>query len=95
MRERTRLCRLSGVFSNERRCLCKLRDVEIVQDAGGVFNMGRKDNGCVGGKKGYIYSRSCDFFVKLVLFVNEHKTAQPSSCSTTRHLMNEKPRDQI
>jgi len=31
--------------------LCKSRDVEIVQDAGSVFNMGRKENGCVGGKK--------------------------------------------
>jgi len=31
--------------------LCKSRDIEIVQDAGGVFNMGRKENGGVGVKK--------------------------------------------
>jgi len=30
-----------------------------------------------------------------VLLVNEHKTAQPSSCRTIRHLMNDKPRDEI
>jgi len=29
-------------------------DVEIVQDAGGVFHMGVKENGGVGWKKGYI-----------------------------------------
>jgi len=40
--------------------LCKSRDVEIVQDAGGVFYTGRKENGGVGGKTGYIYSSSCD-----------------------------------
>jgi len=40
--------------------LGKSRDVEIVQDAGSVFNMGGKENGGVGGKKGYIYSSSCD-----------------------------------
>ena len=31
--------------------LCKSRDVDIVQDAGGVFNTGSKENGGVGGKK--------------------------------------------
>jgi len=31
--------------------LCKSRDVEIVQDAGGVVNTGRKANEGVGGKK--------------------------------------------
>ena len=31
--------------------LCMSRDVEIVQDAGSVFNTGRKENGGVGGKK--------------------------------------------
>jgi len=40
--------------------LCKSHDVEIVQDAAGVFNRGGKVNGSVGGKKGYIYSSSCD-----------------------------------
>jgi len=40
--------------------LCKSQDFEIVQDAGGVFNMGGKENGGVGGKKGYIDMSSCD-----------------------------------
>jgi len=31
--------------------LCKSRDVEIVQDAGGEFNTGRKENRGEGGKK--------------------------------------------
>jgi len=44
---------------------------------------------------GYIYSSSCDFLVQLVLLVNEHKTAQPSSRRTTRHHMNEEPRNEI
>jgi hypothetical protein len=39
--------------------LCKLHDVEIVQDAAGVVNMGVEDNGVVGRKKGYIYCSSC------------------------------------
>ena len=30
-----------------------------------------------------------------VLLVKEHKTAQLLSCCTTRHLMNNKPRDEI
>jgi len=60
-----------------------------VQHTGGVFDMGGKENGGEGGKKGYIYSSSCDFLVQLVLLANEHKTAQPSSCTTTRHLTNE------
>jgi len=38
--------------------LYKSHDVKIVQDAGGVFNTGGKENGGVGGKKGYIYSSS-------------------------------------
>ena len=75
--------------------LCKSRVVERVQDPGGVFNTGGKQNGGEGGKMGYIYSSSCDFLVQLVLLVNEHKTAQPSSCRTTRHLMNEEPRNEI
>jgi len=36
--------------------LCKSYDIERVQDAGGVFNTGRKYNGGVGVKKGYIYT---------------------------------------
>jgi hypothetical protein len=39
---------------------CKSHRVEIVQDAAGVFNIGEKDSEGVGGKKGYIYSSSCD-----------------------------------
>ena len=50
--------------------VCQSHDVEIVQDAGGVFNMGGKENEGVGGKKGYIYSSSCDFLVQLVRYVN-------------------------
>jgi len=45
--------------------LCKSYDVEIVQNAAGVFNTGRKDNGGVGGKKGYIYLSSCDLIYML------------------------------
>ena len=48
--------------------LCKSRDVEIVQDASRVFNMGGKDHGGVSGKKGYIYSSSCDF-IHILRFV--------------------------
>jgi hypothetical protein len=40
--------------------LCKSHDIKIVQDAAGVFNPGAKDSAGVGGKKGYIYSSSCD-----------------------------------
>jgi len=36
--------------------------------AGGVFNTGGKENGGVGGKKGYIYSTSCHL-VHILLFV--------------------------
>jgi len=45
--------------------LCKLCDVKIVQDAGGVYNAGGKEKGGVGGTKGYIYSNSGDFLVHL------------------------------
>jgi len=48
--------------------LCKSRDVEKVQDAAGVFNTGGKDNGGVGGQKGYIYSSSCDLIHILRFF---------------------------
>jgi len=40
--------------------LCKSRDVEQFEDAGGVLNTGGKENGGEVGKKGYIYSSSCD-----------------------------------
>jgi len=36
--------------------------------AGGVFNTGAKENQGVGGKKGYIYSGSCDL-VYILRFV--------------------------
>jgi len=41
--------------------LCKSLDVKRVEDAGSVLNTGGKENGGVGGKKGYIYMSSCDF----------------------------------
>jgi hypothetical protein len=34
--------------------------VARVEDAGGVLNTGGKENGGEGGKRGYIYSTSCD-----------------------------------
>jgi hypothetical protein len=34
-------------------------------------------------------------FISCVLLINEHKMAQPSSCTTTRHHMDEEPRDEI
>jgi len=45
--------------------LSKSHDVEIAQDAGGVFNTGGKEKGGLCGKKGYIYSSSCDFCFNL------------------------------
>jgi len=75
--------------------LCKSRIVERVQDPDGVFNRGGTLNGGEGGKMGYIYSSSCDFLVQLDLLVKAHKMAQPSSWRTTRHLMNEEPRNEI
>ena len=66
--------------------LCKSHDVKIVQDAGGVFNMGGKENDGVGGKKGYIYSSSCDFLVQLVRYDNFD--SYPAFCcltNTKRH----------
>jgi hypothetical protein len=35
--------------------LCMFHDVETVQDAGGVLNIGGKKNGGVGGRR-YIYT---------------------------------------
>jgi hypothetical protein len=75
--------------------LCKSHVVDRVQNAGGMYNMGRKWNGGEGEKKGYIYPSSCDFLVQLVLLVNQHETAQPSSCRTTRHCMDEEPQNEI
>jgi len=48
--------------------LCKSRNVKRVEDAGVVLNMGGKENGGVGGKKGCIYSSSCDL-IRILRFV--------------------------
>ena len=82
-------------FGTRRVVWCKSCDVVRVQNAGGGFNTGGNENGDEGWTKGYIYLSSCNILVQLVLLVNEHKTAQPSSCTTTRHLMNEEPREEI
>jgi hypothetical protein len=66
-------------------------DVEGDEDAGGMLNTGGKENGGVGAKNGCIYSSSCDFFIQHVSLFNEHKTAQPASCRTTRPLTTRKP----
>jgi len=50
--------------------LSKSRCVEISQDASSVYNTGVKENGGVGGKKGYIYSSAGDFLVQLVRYGN-------------------------
>jgi len=56
------------VFWNMRSCLCKSHDVEIVQDAAGVFNTERQDTAGIGGKKGNIHPSFCDFLVQLVRY---------------------------
>jgi len=48
--------------------LCKSLDVERVEDAGGASNTGGKENAGVGGKKGYIFSSSCDL-IHILRFV--------------------------
>jgi hypothetical protein len=73
----------------------KSLDFKRVQDPSSVFNREGKENGGEGGKKGYIYSSFRNFLVQSVLLVNEHNTAQRSSYTTNRHLMNEEPRDKI
>jgi len=75
--------------------VCNSRVVESGQDPGGVFNTGGKPNEGEGGKNGYIYSSCGEFLVRLGLLVNEHKTARPSSCTTSRHLINEETRNEI
>jgi hypothetical protein len=43
-----------------------------------------------------IYTRvPAIWFISCIVLVNEHKTAQPSSCTTTTHLMNEEPQHEI
>lgn len=44
--------------------LFKSHDVDIVQNTGGVFNMGEKGTGDVGQKMEYIHSSSCDHLVR-------------------------------
>ena len=58
--------------------LCKSCDVEIAQDAGGVYKTGGKEKGGVGGKKGYIFSSSCDFLVQLVRY--DYFDSHPAFC---------------
>jgi len=82
-------CAMRDVF------YCKSHDVEIDQDAVSVFDNWGKENGGVGGKNRYINSRSYNILVELVSLFNEHKMAQPSSCTTSRHLVHEEPRDEI
>jgi hypothetical protein len=48
--------------------LCKARDVDRAEDAGGVSNMGGKENAGVGGKTVYIYSSSCNV-IHILCFV--------------------------
>ena len=57
------------MFWNERRCYVQVTRFERVEDAGGVLNTGGKENGGEGGKKGYIYSSSCDLIHKLRFIV--------------------------
>jgi len=82
--------------------ICRSSEVEIIRDAAGVFNAGGHENGGVGGKKGYIYSSSCNFLVQLVRYqyfdsypsfswltnTKRHSLgpAQPPSISWTRSL---------
>ena len=50
--------------------LFKSCDVEIAQDAGGVYHAGGEEKVDVGRKKGYIYSSSGNFLVQLVRYDN-------------------------
>jgi len=56
------------MFWNERRCFVQVMCVERVEDAGGVLNWGGKENGGEGGRKGYIYSSSCNL-IHILRFV--------------------------
>jgi hypothetical protein len=59
-----------------------------------VYNTGAKDKEGVGREERYTYTPvpaiACPNFP--VMLVNEHNTAQYSSYTTTRHIMNNKPR---
>jgi hypothetical protein len=63
--------------------------------AGGDFNIGRTVNGSIRGKRDIFTLVAAVWFISCFLLVNEHKTAQPSSCTTTRNLVNEIPQDEI
>jgi hypothetical protein len=82
------------VFCNERRCFLQVTGCQV-QDSVSVNNTGGKENRGEAGKKRYIYTSSSDLIHILPLLVNEHKTAQPSSCTTTRHFMNEELSEEI
>jgi hypothetical protein len=81
--------------------LCKSHDVEIVLDAGSLFDCrqcfyrGGKENGGDGGKKGYINSAFYYLCIFWVVFDTAQNMARPSSCAAARHLMNEETRDMI
>jgi len=63
-----KVCRLSGVFWNERRCCVQVRCVKSVEDAGRVLHTGGTENRGEVGKKGYIYSSFCDL-IHILRFV--------------------------
>jgi hypothetical protein len=89
-------CIVNGVnFGMRGVAMCMSCHIERVQVAGGVFKTGGKENGGKVGKKGYIYSSSCNILVQPGLLVDQNNLPQPSSCTSTRLLMNEKPRDEI
>jgi hypothetical protein len=74
--ERETLFSVSRVMSTELRMLV----VGLIsKDKRMEVEVGRRD----------IYSSSCNFLIQLVVLVNNHKTAQPSSFTTTMYLMNE------
>jgi hypothetical protein len=75
--------------------MSKLCNVEIVQEAGNVFDREGKEDGGEGGQNDDLYSSSCKFFVQHVLLVNKHITAQPSSCATTRNPRNDEVGNKI
>ena len=68
-------------FRTRSYAVCKSCDVEILQDCGGVFNSGGKENCSVGAKKRYIYSSFCDFLLQLVKYDNVD--SYPAFCRLT------------
>jgi hypothetical protein len=84
-----------GLFGTRDDLLCNSPDVERDKDTRGVLHPGGNESGCVGKKKGYVYSSSSKSLVQLVVLANENNTPQSSSCTTTRLLMTEKAKDEI